>query len=151
MFFFILKFVHWVRTIPIDNNVVSKNSLCFTSILSHNIYIFEKSRSICIGSSVQCTQDSITLVFNTRNPFQGRIYVKGMSDKQECAKSFSDKSQAPTSSPSITFNFGACNMQRSRTVFHFPLVTVALIFFHIDILYLVSTSTWHDANNNNSN
>src|SRR4051812_28228358 len=63
-----------------------------------------------IGTSVQCTAEAIAVNFTTRNPFNGRIFVQGMSDRPECVRNYADGGpSAPT--PIITFTFGECNMQ----------------------------------------
>lgn len=33
---------------------------------------------------IECGPTSITVNFNTRNPFQGHVYVKGLFDQKEC-------------------------------------------------------------------
>ncbi|CDW54232.1 protein CUTL 8, a [Trichuris trichiura] len=68
-----------------------------------------------LNCNIQCSEDTITVNFVTRNPFQGRLFVKGMSDKTECSQSFSNPA-ASTTKPSMSFGFGVCNMHRSRMV-----------------------------------
>lgn len=36
------------------------------------------------GVQVECGPTSITVNFNTRNPFEGHVYVKGLYDQQGC-------------------------------------------------------------------
>ena len=33
---------------------------------------------------IECGPTSLTVNFNTRNPFQGHVYVKGLFDTKEC-------------------------------------------------------------------
>ncbi|KFD58671.1 hypothetical protein M513_00364, partial [Trichuris suis] len=68
-----------------------------------------------LNCNIQCSEDTMTVNFVTRNPFQGRLFVKGMSDRTECSQSFSNPA-ASTTKPSMSFGFGACNMHRSRMV-----------------------------------
>uniref|UniRef100_A0A914WM63 ZP domain-containing protein n=1 Tax=Plectus sambesii TaxID=2011161 RepID=A0A914WM63_9BILA len=67
-----------------------------------------------VDSTVQCSADSIKVVFKTRNPFQGRIFVKGNVDKDECKHSYTDDVASQSTNPEISFMFGDCNMQRAR-------------------------------------
>ncbi|KRX87101.1 Cuticlin-1 [Trichinella pseudospiralis] len=68
-----------------------------------------------INCGIQCTEDTITVNFVTKNPFHGRLFVKGMSDKVECMQSF-DNEASSTTQPTMSFGFGACNMHRSRMI-----------------------------------
>ncbi|KHJ92096.1 hypothetical protein OESDEN_08025 [Oesophagostomum dentatum] len=33
---------------------------------------------------IECGPTSVTVNFNTRNPFEGHVYVKGLFDHEEC-------------------------------------------------------------------
>uniref|UniRef100_A0A915ICY6 ZP domain-containing protein n=1 Tax=Romanomermis culicivorax TaxID=13658 RepID=A0A915ICY6_ROMCU len=93
-----------------------------------------------ISSSVECMEDTIILTFNTKKPFRGRIFVKGMSDRPECSKSFSSapsdqqgavaNSSKSIISPDITFNFGTCNMHKASPQPGMMQSLVAIISFH---------------------
>jgi hypothetical protein len=58
-------------------------------------------------------EDRVRLLFTTERPFLGRIFVKGMVEKEACVINFT-KNKAS----SITFEMtnGACNMRRARRV-----------------------------------
>lgn len=63
---------------------------------------------------VNCEESRVSIVFNTERPFSGRIFVKGMVDKDACRTNY------PTNSgTSVVFemrNGAACNMRRTRRV-----------------------------------
>ncbi|KAI6182568.1 Zona pellucida-like domain protein [Aphelenchoides bicaudatus] len=61
--------------------------------------------------SVTCMEDRLKITFRTEKPFKGRIFVKGMSDNEDCISSFSKNTNT-----SIDYHVlnGNCNMRRSR-------------------------------------
>uniref|UniRef100_A0A8R1DHB2 ZP domain-containing protein n=1 Tax=Caenorhabditis japonica TaxID=281687 RepID=A0A8R1DHB2_CAEJA len=60
---------------------------------------------------VDCMEDRVKLSFKTQRPFHGRIFVKGMVDKQSCVRDF-----VTNQAKDVTFELenGACNMRRQR-------------------------------------
>ncbi|EGT31838.1 CBN-CUTL-10 protein [Caenorhabditis brenneri] len=60
---------------------------------------------------VDCMEDRVKLTFKTQRPFHGRIFVKGMVDKQNCVRDF-----VTSQAKDVTFELenGACNMRRQR-------------------------------------
>ncbi|CAB60411.1 ZP domain-containing protein [Caenorhabditis elegans] len=60
---------------------------------------------------VDCMEDRVKLSFKTQRPFHGRIFVKGMVDKQACVRDF-----VTSQAKDVTFELenGACNMRRQR-------------------------------------
>ncbi|CAJ0594621.1 unnamed protein product [Cylicocyclus nassatus] len=60
---------------------------------------------------VDCMEDRVRLTFKTQRPFQGRIFVKGMVDKEACVSSY-----LSNTNPDVVFELenGACNMRRTR-------------------------------------
>ncbi|VDM76983.1 unnamed protein product [Strongylus vulgaris] len=62
---------------------------------------------------VDCMEDRVRLTFKTQRPFQGRIFVKGMVDKDACVSSY-----LSNTNPDVVFELenGACNMRRTRMV-----------------------------------
>uniref|UniRef100_A0A1I7UT32 ZP domain-containing protein n=2 Tax=Caenorhabditis tropicalis TaxID=1561998 RepID=A0A1I7UT32_9PELO len=60
---------------------------------------------------VDCMEDRVKLTFKTQRPFHGRIFVKGMVDKQNCVRDF-----VTNQAKDVTFELenGACNMRRQR-------------------------------------
>ncbi|VDL80639.1 unnamed protein product [Nippostrongylus brasiliensis] len=60
---------------------------------------------------VDCMEDRVKLTFHTQRPFKGRIFVKGMSDKDVCINNY-----IGNTSPSVAFELknGECNMRRTR-------------------------------------
>ncbi|VDO97831.1 unnamed protein product [Soboliphyme baturini] len=62
---------------------------------------------------VACEDDEVTIVFETKQPFTGRIFVKGMSNKSECSTTY--RSNA-VNSVHYRLRNGQCNMLRQRRV-----------------------------------
>ncbi|CAD6189757.1 unnamed protein product [Caenorhabditis auriculariae] len=62
---------------------------------------------------VNCMEDRVQLKFKTLRPFHGRIFVKGMVDKQSCVRDFLSNQNSE-----ILYELqnGACNMRRQRMV-----------------------------------
>ncbi|CAB3410891.1 unnamed protein product [Caenorhabditis bovis] len=60
---------------------------------------------------VNCMEDRVKLLFKTQRPFHGRIFVKGMVDKQFCVREF-----VTNQAKEVSFELenGACNMRRQR-------------------------------------
>jgi len=71
------------------------------------------SQNITDAPKVICQNDMVKMVFNTNKPFKGRIFVKGMVDKEQCVMNF-----VTNEKPNATFELknGLCNMQRERKV-----------------------------------
>ncbi|RCN27431.1 hypothetical protein ANCCAN_26835 [Ancylostoma caninum] len=62
---------------------------------------------------VNCMEDRVRLTFKTQRPFQGRIFVKGMVDKDQCVNSYLSNTNTEVS---FDLENGACNMRRTRMV-----------------------------------
>uniref|UniRef100_A0A914W6A5 ZP domain-containing protein n=1 Tax=Plectus sambesii TaxID=2011161 RepID=A0A914W6A5_9BILA len=65
---------------------------------------------------VECTQNGIRLRVPTRNPFLGRIFVKGESDTPECSTGTAGPQNYRDASGDSTFSlsFDRCGMYRLR-------------------------------------
>ncbi|CAI2340542.1 unnamed protein product [Caenorhabditis sp. 36 PRJEB53466] len=75
-----------VSAIPVDNNVEGE-------------------------PEIECGPTSITVNFNTRNPFEGHVYVKGLFDQQECRNDEGGRQVA-----GIELPFDTCNVARTRSL-----------------------------------
>ncbi|MCP9261628.1 hypothetical protein DINM_004973 [Dirofilaria immitis] len=82
----ILLFVNQIGAIPIDNAIEGE-------------------------PEIECGPTSITVNFNTRNPFDGHIYVKGLYDQQECRSDEIGRQVA-----GIELPFDTCNVARTRSL-----------------------------------
>ncbi|VDM36712.1 unnamed protein product [Toxocara canis] len=60
---------------------------------------------------IECGPTSITVNFNTRNNFEGHVYVKGLYDQEECRKSEHGRQVA-----GIELPFDTCNVARTRSL-----------------------------------
>ncbi|CAJ0605512.1 unnamed protein product [Cylicocyclus nassatus] len=60
---------------------------------------------------IECGPTSITVNFNTRNAFEGHVYVKGLFDQPECRNDEGGRQVA-----GIELNFDRCNTQRTRSL-----------------------------------
>ncbi|PAV57292.1 hypothetical protein WR25_25669 [Diploscapter pachys] len=76
----------YINAIPVDNNVEGE-------------------------PEVECGPTSITVNFNTRNPFEGHVYVKGLYDQQGCRNDEGGRQVA-----GIELPFDSCNTARTRSL-----------------------------------
>uniref|UniRef100_A0A915ERN2 ZP domain-containing protein n=1 Tax=Ditylenchus dipsaci TaxID=166011 RepID=A0A915ERN2_9BILA len=60
---------------------------------------------------IECGSKSITVNFNTRNPFEGHVYVKGLFDQQGCRSDEHGRQVA-----GIELPFDSCNVARTRSL-----------------------------------
>ncbi|VDK27980.1 unnamed protein product [Gongylonema pulchrum] len=60
---------------------------------------------------IECGPTSITVNFNTRNPFEGHVYVKGLYDQQGCRNDEGGRQVA-----GIELPFDSCNVARTRSL-----------------------------------
>lgn len=60
---------------------------------------------------IECGPTSITINFNTRNPFEGHVYVKGLYDQQGCRSDEGGRQVA-----GIELSFDSCNVARTRSL-----------------------------------
>ncbi|PAV77546.1 hypothetical protein WR25_07162 [Diploscapter pachys] len=75
-----------IHAIPVDNNVEGE-------------------------PEIECGPTSITVNFNTRNPFEGHVYVKGLFDQKECRNDEGGRQVA-----GIELPFDSCNVARTRSL-----------------------------------
>ncbi|KAI6242899.1 Cuticlin-1 [Aphelenchoides fujianensis] len=86
---------------------------------------------------IECGPTSITVNFNTRNPFEGHVYVKGLFDQPGCRSDEHGRQVA-----GIELPFDSCNVARTRSlnpkgVF---VSTVVVISFHPQFVTKVDRS-----------
>jgi hypothetical protein len=60
---------------------------------------------------IECGPTSITVNFNTRNPFEGHVYVKGLFDQDGCRSDENGRQVA-----GIELPFDSCNVARTRSL-----------------------------------
>ncbi|KAE9549387.1 hypothetical protein FO519_007395 [Halicephalobus sp. NKZ332] len=60
---------------------------------------------------IECGPTSITVNFNTRNPFEGHVYVKGLFDQEGCRSDENGRQVA-----GIELPFDSCNVARTRSL-----------------------------------
>ncbi|VDN03276.1 unnamed protein product [Thelazia callipaeda] len=70
---------------------------------------------------IECGPTSITVNFNTRNSFEGHVYVKGLYDQEDCRNDEGGRQVAGISLP-----FDSCNVARTRIF----VTTTVVISFH---------------------
>ncbi|KAL6736674.1 hypothetical protein Aduo_006996 [Ancylostoma duodenale] len=87
-----LRLVHFLcllavsHTIPVDNGVEGE-------------------------PEIECGPTSVTVNFNTRNAFEGHVYVKGLFDHEECRNDEGGRQVA-----GIELPFDSCNVARTRSL-----------------------------------
>lgn len=77
------------------------------------------------GPEIECDSHSLTLAASTRNPFGGRIYVKGESMNPDCVVNYT---QQASNDIELTVPLMACNVKRLRV----PVSASILITGHWD-------------------
>ncbi|VDO52806.1 unnamed protein product [Brugia timori] len=60
---------------------------------------------------IECGPTSVTVNFNTRNSFEGHVYVKGLYDEQDCRSDAGGRQVA-----GIELLFDTCNVVRTRSL-----------------------------------
>uniref|UniRef100_A0A9J2P2H9 ZP domain-containing protein n=1 Tax=Ascaris lumbricoides TaxID=6252 RepID=A0A9J2P2H9_ASCLU len=60
---------------------------------------------------IECGPTSITVNFNTRNPFEGHVYVKGLYEQEGCRNDEGGRQVA-----GIKLPFDSCNVARTRSL-----------------------------------
>ncbi|KJH52604.1 zona pellucida-like domain protein [Dictyocaulus viviparus] len=99
---------------------------------------------------VECGPTAITVNFNTRNAFEGHVYVKGLYDQQECRNDEGGRQVA-----GIELPFDSCNTARTRSLnprgvfvsttvvisFHPQFVTKVDRAYRIQCFYMESDKT----------
>ncbi|ETN68656.1 zona pellucida-like domain protein [Necator americanus] len=60
---------------------------------------------------IECGSSTITVNFNTRNPFEGHVYVKGLYDQAGCRSDDGGRQVA-----GIELSFDQCNLARTRSL-----------------------------------
>ncbi|KAI3415384.1 hypothetical protein GPALN_004992 [Globodera pallida] len=60
---------------------------------------------------IECGPTSVTINFNTRNPFEGHVYVKGLFDQAGCRSDEHGRQVA-----GIELPFDSCNVARTRSL-----------------------------------
>lgn len=61
--------------------------------------------------AIRCGENSISVKFQTRNPFEGHIFVKGHYADQGCRTDESNNNE-----PQISLSFNSCGVRRVRSV-----------------------------------
>lgn len=61
---------------------------------------------------VDCEETTVSLTFKTRKPFDGRVYVRGLADNEQCSRNFA--SNFDQNKFSMVIQNGDCAMQRQR-------------------------------------
>lgn len=60
---------------------------------------------------IKCGESSILIKFQTRNPFEGHVFVKGYYGEPGCRSDESNNKEAQINLP-----FAACGLRRARSV-----------------------------------
>uniref|UniRef100_A0A914RZS3 ZP domain-containing protein n=1 Tax=Parascaris equorum TaxID=6256 RepID=A0A914RZS3_PAREQ len=86
---------------------------------------------------IECGPTSITVNFNTRNQFEGHVYVKGLYDQEGCRNDENGRSVA-----GITLPFDSCNVARTLVISFHPLfVTKVDRAYRIQCFYMEADKT----------
>uniref|UniRef100_A0A915MC03 ZP domain-containing protein n=1 Tax=Meloidogyne javanica TaxID=6303 RepID=A0A915MC03_MELJA len=82
--------------------------LAFQAIFIDSIPV---DNSLVGEPEIECGPTSITVNFNTQNPFEGHVYVKGLFDQQGCRSDEHGRQVA-----GIELQFDTCNVARTRSL-----------------------------------
>ncbi|CAB3405074.1 unnamed protein product [Caenorhabditis bovis] len=88
-----------------------RNRLTILCILAATVSAIPVDNNVEGEPEVECGPTSITVNFNTRNPFEGHVYVKGLFDQQECRNDEGGRQVA-----GIELPFDTCNVARTRSL-----------------------------------
>ncbi|TKR63453.1 hypothetical protein L596_027284 [Steinernema carpocapsae] len=98
------------RRLDLATNLVKSH---FQTASLWRLVVLRRPTSHLCEPVVDCMMDRVKITFKTERPFTGRIFVKGMVDKDQCVDSYQTNSKT-----SVQFEMvnGQCNMRRSRKV-----------------------------------
>ncbi|VDN06829.1 unnamed protein product [Thelazia callipaeda] len=88
-----------------------KALLVLTIVIISAIYAIPIDNGVEGEPEIECGPTSITVNFNTRNPFEGHVYAKGLYENQECRNDEGGRQLAGISLP-----FDSCNVARTRSL-----------------------------------
>lgn len=97
----------WVHCLVIDNSIVGK----IWSVLEH---VFCSWWYFSGTPTITCGVEWISLSISTKNPFFGRVFIKGANNKSECSKMFVNNTNDHKAD--IKVKFDSCGMLRERKV-----------------------------------
>ncbi|VDO50912.1 unnamed protein product [Onchocerca flexuosa] len=80
-------------------------------IILNYLFILIQHTFITGEPEIECGPTSITINFNTRNAFEGHVYVKGLYDQEGCRNDEGGRQVAGISLP-----FDSCNVARTRSL-----------------------------------
>jgi hypothetical protein len=86
-------------------------SLLILSLCASLAYSIPVDNGVEGEPEIECGPTSITVNFNTRNPFEGHVYVKGLFDQKECRSDEHGRQVA-----GIELPFDSCNVARTRSL-----------------------------------
>jgi hypothetical protein len=104
------------RLTPAEKKRISVETTMFRHILIA-FALFGAALAIPVDNGVEgepeieCGPTSITVNFNTRNPFEGHVYVKGLFDQDGCRSDENGRQVA-----GIELPFDSCNVARTRSL-----------------------------------
>jgi hypothetical protein len=89
--------------------------LVYTAIFLASLFALSAAIPVDNGvegePEIECGPRSITVNFNTRNPFEGHVYVKGLFDQAGCRSDEHGRQVA-----GIELPFDSCNVARTRSL-----------------------------------
>ncbi|CAI4222324.1 unnamed protein product [Auanema sp. JU1783] len=85
------------------------NCLLFIRITS--VYTIPVDNGVEGEPEIECGATSVIVNFNTRNPFEGHVFVKGLFDQSDCRNNEGGRQVA-----GITLPFDSCNVARTRSL-----------------------------------
>ncbi|PIO76299.1 zona pellucida-like domain protein [Teladorsagia circumcincta] len=135
---------------PEARKLFSVMKLIVFAVLVGAVYCIPVDNGVEGEPEVECGPTAITVNFNTRNPFEGHVYVKGLYDQKECRNDEGGRQVA-----GIELPFDSCNTARTRSLnprgvfvsttvvisFHPQFVTKVDRAYRIQCFYMESDKT----------
>lgn len=81
------------------------------AVILGSVYAIPVDNGVEGDPEIECGPTSITVNFNTRNPFEGHVYVKGLYDQDGCRSDEGGRQVA-----GIELPFDSCNVARTRSL-----------------------------------
>ncbi|WKX96683.1 hypothetical protein Q1695_012820 [Nippostrongylus brasiliensis] len=95
------------------------------SVFAHAPLSLEVDNGVVGEPEVQCGSDSISLIFNSRNPFAGKIFVKGFVADNDCVMMGDNKEKHR-----FTVKHDGCGVRRQREVNGVVIIATVIVSFH---------------------
>lgn len=74
------------------------------------------ANSILGSPLIDCQSKHIDLIVNTKEPFKGKLYIKGNAHRKECVTDYSENQSDNLTELRTVIDYNICNTERIRSV-----------------------------------